>query len=73
MKTLQSILMQADPYSQKIYLLPAWPGNWNADFKLHAPYETVITGKVVNGKIEEFQVIPESRQKDIIVVGNNKN
>lgn len=71
MKAFQSMLLQPDPYSQKLYLTPAWPENWNAEFKLHAPYKTVITGKVVNGKMEEFQVIPESRKNDIIVVNNN--
>jgi alpha-L-fucosidase 2 len=71
MKAFQSMLMQADPYSQKVYLLPAWPENWNAEFKLHAPHKTVISGKIVNGKMEEFQVIPESRKNDIIVVNNN--
>jgi hypothetical protein len=29
------MLMQT--VGRKILLLPAWPKNWNADFKLHAP------------------------------------
>ncbi|MBD0320245.1 MAG: hypothetical protein ICV87_07925 [Gemmatimonadetes bacterium] len=32
---------------RKIYLLPAWPQDWQASFKLHAPYNTVVEGKVV--------------------------
>ncbi len=67
MKTFQSMLMQADPYSRKIYLLPAWPGTWDADFKLHAPYQTIIEGKVRNGTIEKLHVTPASRRKDIIM------
>ncbi len=68
MKTFQSMLMQADPYSEKIYLLPAWPKNWNAGFKLHAPYNTTIEGVVKNGEVESLKVTPSSREKDIIIV-----
>ncbi|MEC3907854.1 DUF5703 domain-containing protein [Tamlana sp. 2201CG12-4] len=70
MKAFQSMLMQIDPYSKKIYLLPAWPKEWNADFKLHAPYNTIIEAKVVNGKIEKLQVTPSSRKEDIIIISN---
>lgn len=68
MKTFQSMLMQADPYSKKIYLAPAWPKDWNAEFKLHAPYKTIIEGKVKNGTVEIVNVTPSSREKDIIIL-----
>lgn len=71
MKTFQSMLIQPDPYSKKIYLLPAWPKDWNVDFKLHAPYNTIIEGKVSNGKIETLQVTPESRKEDIVIWAEN--
>ena len=32
---LQELLMQTP--GRKILLLPAWPGDWDVDFKLHAP------------------------------------
>ena len=67
MKAFQSMLLQTDPYSKKIYLTPAWPKDWNVDFKLHAPYNTIIEGSVKNGKIERLKVTPESRRKDIII------
>ncbi len=67
MKTFQSMLMQPDPYSKKIYLLPAWPKDWNANFKLHAPYQTVIRGTIKNGVVESLKVTPESRKEDIII------
>ncbi len=70
MKAFQTMMMQADPYSEKIYLTPAWPKDWNADFKLHAPYQTVIEGSVINGKLELKSVTPESRRKDIVVCNN---
>ncbi len=67
MKATQAMLMQTDPYSKKIYLLPAWPKDWDADFKLHAPYKTVIKGSFKNGKLEKLQVMPQSRRKDIVI------
>ncbi len=67
MKAFQSMLIQADPYSRKIYLLPAWPEDWNVEFKLHAPYNTTIEGRVKNGEIEIVDVTPQSREKDIIL------
>lgn len=71
MKTFQSMLLQPDPYSQKIYLMPAWPKEWNADFKLHAPFQTIIEGKIRNGKIETLNVTPESRKDDIVIWNEN--
>ncbi len=67
MKAFQSMLIQVDPYSKKIYLLPAWPKEWNGDFKLHAPYNTTIEGQIINGVIKDLKVTPESREKDIII------
>ncbi len=67
MKTFQSMLIQTDPYSKKIYLLPAWPKDWNTSFKLHAPYNTILEGSVKNGKIERLKVTPEERRHDLII------
>ena len=63
MVILQEMLMQCD--GRRIILLSAWPTNWNADFKLHAPLETTVEGPVRDGKITRLNVIPESRKKDI--------
>ncbi len=67
MKAFQSMLLQTDQYSDKIYLLPAWPKEWNIDFKLHAPKNTVITGKVVKGELQLLEVNPVSRKNDIVI------
>ena len=64
---LQEMLMQTD--GRKIYLLPAWPKDWNATFKLHAPYQTTIEARVKNGVIEDLKVTPVSRLSDVIVYG----
>jgi alpha-L-fucosidase 2 len=64
MKTLQLMLLQAE--DRTIRLLPAWPPDWDADFKLHAPYNTVIEGRIRGGKIVELDVSPRSRRADIV-------
>ena len=68
MKAFQSLLVQADPYSRKIYLFPAWPGEWDAEFKLHAPYNTIIEGRFRNGEMEVLNVSPPSRKADVIIL-----
>lgn len=65
MIALQRMLIQYE--GKKIIVLPAWPEDWDASFTLHAPYNTVVTGSVRKGRIEELQVTPESRRKDLIV------
>jgi len=67
---LQEMLMQVD--DKKIYLLPAWPKDWDVHFKLHAPYQTTIEAIVKNGKIESLKVFPESRRNDIINMFDKK-
>ena len=64
---LQRMLMQCD--GDKIRLVPAWPKDWNASFKLHAPKNTTVEGRVENGKVTDLKVTPESRRKDVIVGG----
>lgn len=66
MKAVQAMIMQVD--GKKIYLCPAWPKDWNADFKLHAPEKTVVAGKVRDGKLESFTVTPDSRKADVTVL-----
>ena len=66
MTTLQMMLMQCD--GKRIQLLPAWPKEWTVDFKLHAPYNTIVEGHVKDGKITELKVTPKERTKDVIIV-----
>ena len=68
MTAIQEMLMAADPYGDgKIYLLPAWPKEWNVDFKLHAPQQTTVEASVRNGKVVKLKVNPKSRENDVIV------
>jgi hypothetical protein len=66
MKTFQSMLLQTE--GDKIFLLPAWPRNWDVSFKLHAPKTTVIEGRVRNGKLVDMKVTPASRRKNVVVI-----
>jgi hypothetical protein len=62
---LQNMLMQCE--GRQLVLLPAWPREWDADFRLHAPYQTVLEGKIRNGWIEELRVTPENRRDDVVI------
>jgi alpha-L-fucosidase 2 len=61
---LQSMLLQVR--GDKLLLFPAWPKDWNVDFKLHAPMNTVVEGAYRNGKLERLTVAPSTRAKDIV-------
>jgi len=65
LKAVQAMLVQTD--GREIYLVPAWPKDWNAQFKLHAPLRTVVSGKVEGGRLVQLNVQPESRRKDVNV------
>ena len=62
---LQRMLMLCD--GDAIRLLPAWPQDWYVSFKLHAPYQTIVEGRVENGKLTDLKLTPESRRKDVII------
>lgn len=64
-KAFQAMILQTD--GKKIFLAPAWPKDWNAEFKLHAPYKTIVEGRVVNGELLDLNVTPASRTKDVLV------
>lgn len=63
---LQRMLIQYE--KEKIMLFPAWPREWDVEFKLHAPKNTVIEAAMKNGKVEILNVTPSSRKADIIVM-----
>ncbi len=62
---LQELLMQT--VGDRIHLLPAWPAEWDVDFRLHAPHQTTITCKVHRGRLVTLDVSPESRKADVVV------
>lgn len=62
--TLQSMLLQSD--GRKIYLLPAWPEDWDVSFKLCANDRTTVACVYRDGKVQSLTVTPESRRADIV-------
>jgi hypothetical protein len=71
MMTLQLMLMQCD--GKRIQLLTAWPDDWTADFKLHAPYQTTVEGHIEHGKITGLKTVPADRAKDVVQIDPQKN
>jgi hypothetical protein len=66
LKAFQAMLMQTD--GRKIYLMGAWPKEWDVDFKLHAPYNTTVSGTIRNATLKSLTVTPPSRRKDIVIL-----
>ncbi len=61
---LQDMLMQT--VDGKILLFPAWPKDWDCEFKLHAPFGTTVAGVFKAGKLERLTVVPEACAKDVV-------
>ena len=67
---LQEMLMQT--IGDEIVLFPAWPKEWDVDFKLHAPKNTTVEVSYKNGEIVSLVVTPESRMKDVVLMNEDK-
>ncbi|MEI7423801.1 MAG: DUF5703 domain-containing protein, partial [Prolixibacteraceae bacterium] len=61
---LQSMLLQSD--AKQIFLLPAWPEDWDVSFKLRASGNTTVECEYKDGKVQKLTVTPSSRLKDIV-------
>ena len=66
METTQLMLLQGEA-GGKILLMPAWPQQWDVDFKLHAPHNTTVECQLKDGKITGLNVTPESRRADLVL------
>lgn len=64
LNTAQLMLLQSR--GRQILLFPAWPANWDVDFKLHAAYRTTVQAILRGGKLIELKVTPGSRAADIV-------
>lgn len=67
---LQEMLLQTN--GEQILLLPAWPKNWDVNFKLYAPENTTVECSFKNGKIVSLTVNPASRAKDVVDMSQNQ-
>ncbi|MDD5708808.1 MAG: DUF5703 domain-containing protein, partial [Kiritimatiellae bacterium] len=61
---LQHMLLQRE--GETLYLLPAWPEDWDVSFKLRAPRRTTVECVYRNGRVRSLKVTPASRQSDIV-------
>ena len=68
---LQEMLMQTHSLpgeAGKIRILPAWPADWDVDFRLHAPGQTRVECSYGGGKLTSLNVLPPQRLRDVIVL-----
>ena len=68
---LQHMVVQS--HGDKIYLLPAWPEEWDLNFKVHAAQNTVLEGVYQNGVLQSLTVTPPSRAADVIDMSTAAN
>jgi len=61
---LQSMLLQSD--GRRMFLLPAWPEDWEVAFRLCAAENTTVECVFRDGKVQALNVVPESRRADIV-------
>ena len=61
---LQSMILQAD--GNRLIVAPAWPKDWDCEFKLHGPNATVVEGAIRGGKIERLKTTPDKRISDVV-------
>ena len=47
-----------------VLLLPAWPCEWDVEFKVHAPHNAVVTGSLENGTLT-YSVEPSERKAHV--------
>jgi len=62
----QEMLVQS--VDDRILLFPAWPREWDVDFKLHAAHGTVVHARLEGGEITLLDVEPEERRADVEVL-----
>lgn len=63
--TIQTMLLQTD--KNNLYLLPAWPKEWNVKFKLHTPGKGQVVAEWKNGEMKLMKKYPENNDANFIV------
>jgi len=63
MIALQRMLLQCD--GPRILLMPAWPADWDVEFKLHAHNNTIVQGEYRAGRLESLSITPSHRRDDL--------
>jgi len=62
---LQRMLVQEA--GDKILLLPAWPADWDVDFKLRLAGNTTVSGVVQKGKLQTWDIQPAKRRASVVL------
>lgn len=62
---LQRMILQ--DVNDKIVIMPAWPKDWNCNFKLYAKKNTIVEGTVIDGELTDLEVSPKVRNKDVLI------
>jgi hypothetical protein len=65
---VQEMLLQES--GDSIYLLPAWPKNWDVNFKLHLSGNRTVECIYKNGKIDKLYINNKSADEKKIIIGN---
>jgi len=63
MRALQNMLIQTE--ADKTLLLPAWPPDWNVDFKLNIPGNKIVQGSY--SKEKGVQLSSDNHQVKIML------
>jgi hypothetical protein len=58
------MLVQAE--GDKVLVGPAWPKDWDVEFKLFAPNNTILEGAFKGGRLESLKVTPDKRTADVV-------
>jgi len=67
MTGIQEMLLAPEPGPHgKLHLFPGWPAEWDVDFQLHAPGQTVVACVLRGGQVESLTVTPSSRANDVV-------
>lgn len=61
---LQRMLIQSN--GKTILLFPAWPKEWDVEFRMRAPHDTIVEGVYRNGAVESLRVTPPEREADLV-------
>jgi hypothetical protein len=62
---LQEMLMQTP--GDAIHLFPAWPRDWDVDFRLHAPHGAQIEASLRNGELVTLSVQPSRHRPRLVL------
>jgi hypothetical protein len=65
MIAMQRMLLQFE--GDRMTLFPAWPKEWDVEFRLWGPRRTSVEGIWRGGKLEKLTVTPEARRKDLTI------